>query len=114
MERECQGENEDGGRRCNEGRGKRRVDKKPTDQFHSGGGLRAVWQQSRKLVMKIGPRRIGLIRLFGGLEELDQAIHQAAAAADHVQSALVLMFFEDFVEVFFELRHGNLLLRDSH
>jgi hypothetical protein len=60
--------------------------------------------------MKIGPSRIVLIRLFGRLEELDQAIHQAAAAADHMQSALVLMFFEDFVEVFFELRHGNLLL----
>jgi hypothetical protein len=96
------------------GRGKRRVDKKPTDQFHSGGGLRAVSQQARNLGMKIGSARIVLIRLFCRLEELDQAIHQAAATADHVQSALVLMFFEDFVEVFFELRHGNLLLRDSH
>jgi hypothetical protein len=82
---------------------------KPTNQSYSGGGQQAVNRQSRKLVVQVGPALIGLVRLFGGLEKLHQAVHQAAATADHVQSALVLMFFEDFVEIFFELRHGNLL-----
>jgi hypothetical protein len=87
--------------------------KKPTSQLYAGGGLGAVNQQSRKSVLEVGPRLIGLFRLVDRLKKLNQAVHQAAAPADHVQSALVLMFFEDFVEIFFELRHGNLLLGDS-
>jgi hypothetical protein len=63
--------------------------------------------------VEIGPIRIVLLGLFSGLKELDQAVHQAATPANHVQSALVLMFFEDFVEIFFELRHGNLLWGNS-
>ena len=59
--------------------------------------------------MAVGPVLIRILRLVRTLKKLDQAVHQATAATDHVQPALVLMFFEDFVEVFFELRHGNLL-----
>jgi len=75
----------------------------------TGGGLRAVNQPSRKSVVQIGPALISLVSLISRLKELDQAVHQAATTADHVQSALVLMFFEDFIEIFFELGHGNLL-----
>jgi hypothetical protein len=63
--------------------------------------------------VEVGAILIRLRRLFSSLEELDQSVHQASTPADHVQSALVLMFFEDFVEIFFELRHGNLLWGNS-
>jgi hypothetical protein len=63
--------------------------------------------------VEVDPRLIILVRLVGRLKKLNQAVHQAATPADHVQSALVLMFFEDFVEIFFELRHGNLLFGNS-
>jgi hypothetical protein len=35
------------------------------------------------------------------LEELHQPINQSSAAADHVQSALVLMFFQNLIEMGF-------------
>jgi hypothetical protein len=60
--------------------------------------------------VEVGAILIGLRRLFSSLEELDQPVHQAAAATDHMQSALVLMFFEDFVEIFFAFSHCGLFL----
>jgi hypothetical protein len=38
-------------------------------------------------------------------EKLNQAINQPATAANHMQTALVLVLFQDFVEVLFQFRH---------
>jgi hypothetical protein len=39
------------------------------------------------------------------LEELGQALDQAAATADHVQPALMLMFFQNVVQFILEIGH---------
>ena len=51
----------------------------------------------------------GLLGLFEVLfEELRQALNQPPPAADHVQPALVLMFFQDIVQFVLEICHKNL------
>lgn len=44
-----------------------------------------------------------LLILF--FEKLNQAINQAATAANHMQTALVLVLFQDFVQVLFQFGH---------
>ena len=44
-----------------------------------------------------------LLILF--LEKLNQTINQPAPATNHMQTALVLVFFQDFIEVLFQFGH---------
>ena len=51
----------------------------------------------------------GLLALFAVFfEELRQALNQPPPAADHMQPALVLMFFQNVVQFILEICHKNL------
>jgi len=61
---------------------------------------------------RTGLRR-ALILLDVFFNEVRQALNQPAASADHVQSAFMLMFFQNVVQFSLEFRHRNLRALDS-
>jgi hypothetical protein len=65
-------------------------------------------QKKEKLVFARAWLRglLGLFEVF--FEELRKALNQPPAAADHVQPALVLMFFQNVVQFILEICHQNL------
>jgi hypothetical protein len=48
---------------------------------------------------------------WGFLEELNQPVDQPSAPANDVQSTLVLMFFQNLVQISFQLAHDYLPLK---
>jgi hypothetical protein len=56
----------------------------------------------------------GFIIVGHMLEELSQASDQLVAAAYDMQSALVLMLFQDLVQSVFEFAHDDILFREGN
>src|ERR1700756_3664389 len=65
----------------------------------------------RLMFARAGRGFLLLLNVF--FDELRQALYQATLPADHVQSAFMLMFFQNVVQLSLEFRHRNLRALDS-
>ena len=61
-------------------------------------------EQPDRLVLLLGLLGFCLALLF--LEEFLEPVNQAAASADHVQTAFLLVLFQNPVQATFEIAHG--------